>query len=217
MEDLAMTVYLIDVSSMFFRAFYAIRPLTNSKGLPTNAIYGFFSMVAKLLREKQPKVIAFCLDSKEPSFRKDIDPEYKAHRTEMPDDLQMQIPYILKIAEALGVASIGYPGYEADDIIGTFVAMARKENWDAVIVSGDKDFAQLISPNVKMYDSMKDILFGPEEVEAKWGVPPHQFRDFLAITGDSSDNIPGVAGIGPKGAVKLLQQFGSLKNIHDNL
>ena len=174
-------------------------------------------MIAKLLREKKPELVAFCLDSKEPSFRKEIDPEYKAHRTEMPEDLQMQVPYILKIAEALGIVAVGFPGYEADDIIGTFAYEARAQKLDVVIVSGDKDFAQIISPHIKMYDSMKEILFGPSEVEEKWGVPPHQFRDFLAITGDSSDNIPGVAGIGPKGAVKLLKEFGSLKNVYDHL
>jgi DNA polymerase-1 len=211
------TVYLVDVSSMFFRAFYAIRPLTNSKGLPTNAIYGFLSMTVKLLKDRKPEYIAYCLDSKEPSFRKEIDSNYKANRTEMPEDLEKQIPYILKIAEALGIRSIGFPGYEADDIIGTLAAKARKDDCDVVIVSGDKDFAQLISPHVTMQDTMKELVFNPEEVKKKWGVSPEQFRDYLAIVGDTSDNVPGVAGIGPKGAVKLLEEFGSLDSIYDSL
>lgn len=210
-------LYLVDVSSMFFRAYYAVRPLSTSKGVPTNAIYGFLSMIVKLLKDIQPDYIAFCFDRPEPSFRKDIYKEYKANRSEMPEDLIPQVPYIKKLTEALGIPMFEQPGYEADDIIGTLAQLAKSNDLDVVIVSGDKDFSQLISKRVTMLDTMKNIVFTEEEVKNKWGVLPSQFIDYLAITGDSSDNIPGVRGVGPKGAEKLINEYGSLEKIYENL
>lgn len=210
-------IYIVDVSSMFFRAFYAVRPLTSSKGVPVNAVYGFISMIMKLMKDKNPEYIVFCYDRKEPSFRKELYTEYKAHRTEMPDDMQVQMPYLKQVANLFGICDLELPTFEADDLIGTIACQAQKENFDVYIVSGDKDFCQLINNNIFLYDTMKDIIFDKELVKEKHGVSPEQFIDFLAITGDASDNIPGVAGIGPKGAQKLIEQFGDLENIYANL
>lgn len=210
-------LFLVDVSSMFFRAFYALPPLTNDKGMPTNALYGFLSMSVKLLREIQPDYIAFCFDSKEPSFRLELYPEYKANRSEMPEDLVPQVPYVRKISEELGVAILEKPGFEADDLIGTLTKFGRQKDLEVVIVSSDKDFAQLVGPRVSMYDTMKDTRFDSEGVKAKWGVTPEQMIDYLALVGDSSDNVPGVRGIGPKGAQKLLHEFKTLEGVYENL
>lgn len=210
-------LYLVDVSSMFFRAFYAIRPLTNPAGLPVNALYGFLSMTVKLLREIHPDYMAFCFDRSEPSFRATIDPNYKAHRSEMPADLIPQVPYIRKLSEALGIPCFDRAGFEADDIIGTLTRLGREGGAEVVIVSSDKDFAQLIKPFVSMYDTMKDIRYDEAAAIEKWGVEPRKMIDFLAILGDSSDNVPGVAGIGEKGAQKLLSEFDSLEDIYANL
>lgn len=202
---------------MFFRAFYAIRPLSAADGTPVNAVYGFISMIVKLLKEKNPEYIVFCYDRKEPSFRKDLDVNYKANRTEMPDDLQVQMPFIRQVAPLFGICDIEVAGYEADDVIGTLSIMAKQHNLQAVIVSSDKDFCQLVDSHVIMYDTMKEMTTTPELVFEKYGVTPGQFIDYLAITGDASDNIKGVAGIGPKGAQKLIQDFGTLENIYKSL
>jgi len=210
-------LYLVDVSSMFFRAFYAVRMLNNSKGLPTNAIYGFLSMSLKLLRDIKPEYMVYCYDRPEPSFRKDLDPNYKANRSEMPEDLSPQIPYIKSLTDALGIPSLDKETFEADDVIGTLASLGEREKLEVVIVSGDKDFAQLINNRVTMFDTMKNKKYDPQGVIDKWGVRPDQFIDYLAICGDSSDNIPGVKGIGPKGATTLLAQFETLDGIYENL
>lgn len=202
---------------MFFRAYYAVRPLSNSKGLPTNAIYGFVSMSVKLLKDIKPDYLVYCYDQPKPSFRKEIYPEYKANRSETPEDLIPQIPYIKKLTELMGIPGIGKENYEADDVIGSLVQYGIKNKLEVVIVSGDKDFAQLVNDKVTIFDTMKDLRYDPEAVLEKWGVRPNQFLDYLAITGDSSDNIPGVKGIGPKGAQKLLEQFGTLDGIYENI
>jgi len=210
-------LYLIDVSSLFFRAFYAVRPLTSPAGLPVNAIYGFLSMIIKLLKEEKPEFMVFCYDRKEPSFRKEMYSEYKAHRTEMPEDLAKQIPYIKKLADLLGIPSLEVPSYEADDLIGTLTKFGKRQGMDVVIVSGDKDFGQLIEDGVILYDTMKDIRYDSAGVFEKWGIRPDQFIDFLAIVGDTSDNIPGVRGLGEKGTIKLLQQFTHLEDIYNRI
>lgn len=202
---------------MFFRAFYAIRPLSSTKGVPVNAVYGFISMIVKLFKEKNPDHMVFCYDRKEPSFRKDLYTEYKANRTTMPDDLQVQMPYLKQVAELFGIADIEVAGYEADDLIGTIAVQAAKEGYQVYIVSGDKDFSQLVNENIFLYDTMKEFVFTVDAVKEKHGVFPAQFIDFLAITGDTSDHIPGVAGIGPKGAQKLIEQFGTLEKIYENI
>ncbi|MEN0060229.1 MAG: 5'-3' exonuclease H3TH domain-containing protein, partial [Bdellovibrio sp.] len=210
-------LYLIDVSAMFFRAFYAIRSLTSPSGMPVNAIYGFLSMMIKILKEEKPEYLVFCYDRKEASFRKDLYTEYKANRTEMPEDLARQIPYIKQLAELLGVPSFEIPSYEADDIIGSLVKWGRHHDMEVFIVSGDKDFGQLIQDHVWLYDTMKNVRYDAQGVFEKWGVRPDQFIDYLSIVGDTSDNVPGVKGIGEKGAIKLLQQFKSLEDIYANI
>lgn len=210
-------IYLVDVSAMFFRAYYAVRPLTSASGVPVNAVYGFLSMIVKLMKEEKPDYMVFCYDRKEPSFRKDLYNEYKANRSEMPEDLAVQIPYIKKLAAIMGIPTLEVPGYEADDLIGSMVKIARQHQLEAVIVSGDKDFSQLITDHVVLYDTMKDVKYDAQGVFNKWGVHPHQFIDYLAIVGDTSDNIPGVKGIGEKGALKLLEQFKTLEDIYANI
>lgn len=210
-------LYLVDVSSMFFRAFYAIPPLRTSKGLPTNALYGFLAMSVKLLRESRPDYMVYCFDRKEPSFRHEMYDEYKANRTEMPDDLEPQIPYIRDLTEKLGIAVLDKASYEADDVIGTLALQAARKNIEVSIVSGDKDFAQLVNGNISLYDTMKNVRYDRQGVIEKWGVEPEQIIDYLAIVGDSSDNIPGVKGIGPKGAQKLLAEYKTLENIYEHL
>ena len=210
-------LYLVDVSSMFFRAFYAIPVLNNSQGLPTNAIYGFLSMSVKLLREVQPDYMVYCYDQKTPSFRKEIFNAYKANRREMPEALAPQIPYIKILTELMGIPGIGKKKYEADDVIGSLTKFGLKNQLEVVIVSGDKDFAQLVDPRVSLFDTMKDKRYRVQDVIEKWGVHPSQFIDYMAITGDSSDNIPGVKGIGPKGARTLLEKFKNLDGIYENI
>lgn len=210
-------IYLVDVSSLFFRAYFAVRPLTSPAGVPVNAIYGFLSMLLKLMKEHQPEAMVFCYDRKDPSFRKDLYPEYKANRSEMPEDLVPQIPYIKKIADLMGIPSIEVPKYEADDIIGSLTVLAHKNNYEVDIVSGDKDFAQLIKPNIYLLDTMNNVRIGTKEVKDKWGIEASQMIDYLALIGDSSDNVPGVKGIGPKGAVKLLDQYKTLEAIYEHV
>lgn len=210
-------IYLIDVSSLIFRAFYAVRPLNAPSGLPVNAIYGFMSMLLKLMKEEKPAAMVFCYDRKEPSFRKDLFTEYKANRSEMPEDLVPQMPYFRKLAEIMGIPGIEVASYEADDVIGTITKWGRRNDYEVLIVSGDKDFAQLVEPHVWLYDTMKNTRMGTDEVKEKWGIRPDQMIDYLALVGDASDNIPGVKGIGPKGAQKLLEQFHTLDGIYENL
>tara|TARA_B110001454_G_C12723300_1_gene436375 strand:- start:40582 stop:43164 length:2583 start_codon:yes stop_codon:yes gene_type:complete len=210
-------LFLVDSSSLFFRAFYAIRPLTSPSGLPVNAIYGYLSMILKLIKDERPDYLAFCYDRKEPSFRKDIYSEYKSNRTEMPDDLQKQMPHIKKVSDLLGIKAYEVPGFEADDIIGCLSEWGLTQDLAVYIVSGDKDFAQLVKPNVFLYDTMKDTKIDEKGVIEKWGVSPKQFIDYLAIVGDSSDNVPGVKGVGPKGAIKLIEEYGTLENVYENI
>lgn len=210
-------LYLVDVSSLFFRAYYAISShLSNSKGLPTNALYGLLSMTIKFLQESKSKNVVYCFDHKKPSFRVGIYPEYKANRDETPEDLKAQIPYIKKLISYLGIPMVEQEGYEADDLIGSLAISHEKKN-KIIIVSGDKDFAQLVCSRISLYDPMKEISYDASAVQEKWGVKPEQMIDYLAIVGDSSDNIPGVFGIGPKGAQKLMKEYGDLEKIYKNL
>jgi DNA polymerase-1 len=210
-------LYLVDVSSMFFRAFYAIRQLTSPSGMPTNAIYGYFSMLIKLIKEENPDYIAVCYDRPEAGFRVKIDPNYKANRSETPEELIPQIPYIKKINEIMGIPAFEIPEYEADDVIATLTEYGVSSGLEVTIVSGDKDFSQLVRPHVLLLDTMKETLTDSQGVVAKWGVRPDQFLDFQALVGDSTDNIPGVKGIGPKGAAKLLNDFETLDNLYSQL
>lgn len=211
---------LIDASAFIFRAFYAVRPLSNKQGLPTNAVFGFAQMILKVLEEMRPSHIAVVYDNKAPSFRKEMYTEYKANRSDMPEDLVPQIPYIKKFVECLGLPSFEMPGYEADDIIATLATRAAHlsgENAEVAIVSSDKDLMQLVDENIYLYDTMKELKYTPAQVKEKLGVSPKMVADYLGIVGDTSDNIPGVKGIGPKGAVTLLEQFGSLEAVYERL
>ncbi len=210
-------LFLIDTSSYLFRAYHALPYLSTSKGMPTNAILGFTNMLLKVVREYSPEYIVAVLDSKEPTFRERIFAEYKALRPPTPDDLKVQIPHVLELIKALGVKTIEKSGYEADDIIATIVEQKKNAGIKIVIVTGDKDMFQLVSENVFILDTMKEVMVTPEGVEKKFGVPPSKIPELLALSGDPSDNIPGVRGIGIKTAQKLLNEFGSIENILKNI
>ena len=210
--------YIIDISSFFFRSYYAVPGhMTSQEGVPTNALYGTLSMIFKLVAEHNPSYIAACLDTKHPSFRKDLFKDYKANRGEMPEDLEKQVPYLKKMLDVLNIASFEKPGFEADDLIGSLVSYGDKQKLTNYIVSGDKDFAQLVSSNTFLLDTMKSKTYSPEDVQARWGILPEQVCDYLALVGDSSDNIPGARGIGPKGALELLSTHASVEKIFSNL
>lgn len=205
------SLFIVDVSSLIFRAFYAIPQLSTKQGHPTNATYGFLSMTLKLLEKYRPEGILFVYDSKSPSFRKEIYPEYKANRSAPPELLIPQFDDIRRAISSIGLCGLELPGFEADDLIASVVK--KFSNKKIVIVSGDKDLMQLVTESVSLLDTMKDKVYGPNEVHEKMGVPPHLIADFLGLVGDSSDNIPGVPGIGPKTAADLLNEFGTLEDV----
>ena len=206
---------LIDGSSFIYRAYYAIPGyLSTSKGFPTKAIFGITQMLLKILKEKDPKIIVWFADEAEPTFRHKEFKDYKANRPPMPDDLKVQLPYIKKIVQLLGVPWISYPGYEADDLIATFI---KTFAIPSIIVAGDRDLYTLINREVLIYDPVREKLLDLREFEKKYGFPPAKYPEFRALTGDKSDNIPGVPGIGEKTAQKLLIKFGSLEGIFENL
>ncbi|MBI5741528.1 MAG: DNA polymerase I [Nitrospirae bacterium] len=207
------TLYLIDGNSYFYRAFYAIRNLSASDGFPTNAIFGFTNMLLKILREKKPDYFAVVFDTPAPTKRHEVYEEYKAHRKPMPDELRSQIPYIKEIISAFKIVSIEKPGYEADDILGALAKEAEAEGLEVFIVTGDKDMCQVVSPHIKLYDSMKEVMTEEKDVIERFGVEPSRFPEVIALMGDASDNIPGAPGIGEKTAVKLLKEFGTLDNL----
>lgn len=208
--------YLIDGSNYIFRAYYAIRPLSTSQGLPTNAIYGFTQMLLKLAKEAKPQYWAIVFDSKEPNFRDHLYKEYKANRKEPPDDLVPQFEYFPKVVEALNIPMLIQPGFEADDIIATMALQARAQNFNVTIISGDKDLMQLVGEKIDVWDTMKEKHYGIPEVIEKMGVPPEKITDLLGLMGDTSDNIPGIPGIGPKTAKELVKEFGSLESLLKN-
>ncbi len=208
------TLYVIDISGYVFRAYHALPPLSSPKGEPTHAVLGVVNMLEKLLRERKPHWIAVAMDSRGPSFRKDLDANYKANRPPPPEDLSQQIERVKQISEAFGFKTFSIPGMEADDIIATLVAEARKQKHRTVIVSADKDLLQLVGDDVVMYDTMRERIFGIDETVEKFGVKPEQVVDVLALIGDSSDNVPGVPSVGPKTAATLLQQYHSLDELY---
>jgi DNA polymerase-1 len=209
-------LFLIDGSSYVFRAFYAISRLSTSKGLPTNAIFGFTSMLLKILRDMKPEYVAVVFDAKGPTFRDEIYSEYKANRPGTPEGLEPQIPYIKRIIEAYNITVIEKEGYEADDVIGTIAKEAAEKGMDVVMVTGDKDMLQLVGEHIRTLDTMRDRFLGPKEVVERYGVNPEELTDVMALMGDSIDNIPGVPGIGEKTAVGLIQQYRTLENLLAN-
>ncbi len=210
-------LFLIDGSSYLFRAFHAIKGLSTSRGFPTNAIFGFTSMLLKILRDYKPEAMAVVFDAKGPTFRSQLYGEYKAQRPPAPGDLKVQIPYVKEILQAFRIPILEKEGFEADDVIGALTKRARQEGIEVVIVSGDKDLLQLVGEGVVQLDTMKDETFGPEEVQDKIGVRPELLPDFIGLCGDSIDNIPGVPGIGKKTAAELIRKFGPLEQLLSNL
>src|SRR6187397_523474 len=207
-------LYLIDGSSQMYRAYHAIRGLTGPDGNSTNAVYGFVTMLRKLINDHQPQYIAASFDLAGPTFRDEIVTDYKANRAPMPGDLAQQIPWVHEACEAMGVPILTSRRYEADDVIGTLAAKAVAAGFDVAIVTGDKDFFQLVHDGIKVYNPKEDgTWFDADGVKEKFGVAPEQVVDVLALMGDSIDNIKGVPGIGEKGARDLIAEYGDLENL----
>ena len=213
METFPRVLYLIDISSYFYRAFHALPPLANTRGVPTNAAYGVTTMLLKVLRERQPQHLALVFDAKGPTFRHELYGDYKAHRPPMPEALVTQLPYIKKIIDALNLPSVVHEGYEADDLICTLVRRAREEGFAVEIISGDKDLLPLVADGVDMWDPMKEVRYDPAAIREKYGLEPGELVEVRALAGDASDNIPGVPGIGEKTALKLIARYHSLENL----
>jgi DNA polymerase I len=211
------TFFLIDGSNYMYRAFYAIRDLSNSKGFPTNAIYGFTNMLMRLLREQKPDYIAVAFDVKGPTFRHDAYDQYKATRRATPDALVPQIPFIKEIVRGFSVPVLELQGIEADDIIGTLAKRYAAKGLKVIMVSGDKDLMQLVDGNIIMMDTMKDKTFDIAAVKERFGVEPDKVVEILGLMGDTSDNIPGVPGIGPKNALRLIEEYGTIEEIIKNV
>ena len=216
----ARTLFLIDGSSQMYRAYHAFRGrgLSNQEGQTTHAVYVFVTMLRKLIADHHPQYIAASFDLAGPTFRDELVTDYKANRAAMPDDLAEQINWVHQACEALGVPILTAAGYEADDVIGTVALRARAEGFDVAIVSIDKDFFQLVSPRVRVYDPREDgAWFDSDGVVQKFGVRPEQVIDVLALVGDTSDNVAGVPGIGKKGAIDLITQFESIDGLYQHL
>ena len=216
------TLYLLDSYGLIYRSYFAFvsHPLTNKAGENVSALYGFFRSLAMILKTYRPQYFLAAFDSRTPTFRHEWYPEYKATRDKTPEDLHAQIPHIEKILTTLGIACLRKDGFEADDIIATLARRAEKEGRRCVIISGDKDLAQLVGDFVSVLKPDKSEALahcGIEEVKEHWGVAPVQMLDYLSLIGDSADNIPGVKGIGPKTAVKLLQDYGTLDSVYEHI
>src|SRR5918997_976541 len=217
-----MRVYLIDGYSLLYRAFYALpQSIATTSGLPTNALYGFTSMVLKLLDSEEEEVgIGVVWDGGKPAFRMEIFPEYKAQRTSMPEELKIQLDHLDQILEAMNITTVRADGFEADDVLAT-LSRRIPEGVELMVLTGDQDAMQLVDDNVKVLRTTRGVsetkTYGREEVIEEYGVTPEQIPDYKALTGDPSDNIPGVRGIGPKSASSLLQKFGTVAGIYENL
>ena len=211
-----MNLYLIDGNSHVYRAFYAIKGLTNSRGFPTNAIYGFTNMLLKILREKKPDGIAVFFDSPVPTERHRLFEGYKAHRPETPGELVQQLPAIRKVISAFRIKTVEVPGYEADDLLCTMAEKAARQGTDVFLVTSDKDMLQVVGERIKVYDPIKDKVLDEEYVRERFGVGPERVPDFMALTGDAVDNIPGIKGIGEKTAKELLAGVSNLEELLDH-
>jgi len=218
------TLLLVDGNYYVYRSFHAIRGLTNSRGEPTNAIYGFIRALRKMVADIQPDFAAVAWDQGLPRRRTEMHPAYKAQRAEMPEDMRPQIAFLRETAPLMGFTSLSLPDTEADDLIATYAHAARNKDMDVVIATNDKDLMQLVDTHVHIYSThKKDLeltkqgfaLLSREDVKNKWGLPPEQIGELLALMGDSVDNIPGVEGFGQKTALRWLEKFGSLQNLID--
>ncbi|MEW5908310.1 MAG: DNA polymerase I, partial [Thermodesulfobacteriota bacterium] len=216
-SDPGKTIFLIDGSAYIHRAYHAIRSLSNSKGFPTNAVFGFTRILMKLIHENQPAYLAVLFDSKGPTFRHRLFKDYKANRPPLPEDLIVQIPYIKKVTHAFNFPIIEEAGYEADDLIGTLGRLAQDSGFHVVVVTGDKDFMQLVSNTMTILDPMKDKCIDIETIRKEFGIEPEQMTDMMGLSGDPSDNIPGVPGIGQKTALSLIKQFKDMNTLYAHL
>jgi len=210
-------VYLVDGSAYIYRAYHAVAPLTNSEGMPTHAVFGFMNILRRLLKDKKPQYLAVAFDMRGPVFRHDMYPDYKANRPPMPEDLAVQIPYIKELVRAMNIPCFETQGIEADDIIASAAQLLSSQGKKVVVVSGDKDLLQLVNEHVVMWDPMKNKVMDIAAVEEKYHVKPEQLLDCYSLMGDSSDNVPGVPGVGPKTAEKLINQYGSLEGVYEEL
>src|SRR4029077_7295093 len=204
---------LVDGSSYLYRAFHALPPLSNSKGEPTGAVLGVLNMLNKMIKEEAPQRIAVVFDAPGRTFRDDLFDQYKAHRTPMPDDLRSQVQPLLDAVAAMGLPLLRVAGVEADDVIGTLAKQGAESGYDVLISTGDKDMAQLVGPHIGLINTMSNTRLDRAGVKAKFDVFPEQIVDYLALIGDSSDNIPGIAGGGATAASKWLNQYQTLDGL----
>src|SRR5688572_2971811 len=213
--------YIVDGHSHIFRAYHAIGYLSTSKGIPSHAVLIMSTMLWKLIREEKPDYLGIALDPPGPTFRDHMFAEYKATRTTMPGDLARQLPYVRRLFDAMRTPVVEVPGFEADDVLATFTEKALAADLDVVIVTGDKDMLQLVSPRVRVLSVLgrtgERVMYDEAKVRERWGVEPAQIPEVLALMGDSIDNIPGVRGVGEKTAVKLVTQFGTVGKLYENL
>ncbi|MBT6285600.1 MAG: DNA polymerase I, partial [Rhodospirillaceae bacterium] len=208
-------VYLVDGSAYIFRAFHALPPMTRADGTPVNAVYGFANMLTKLVEDSDADFLAVIFDTARKTFRSDIYPEYKAHRPPAPEELIPQFDLIREATRAYSLPCLELEGFEADDLIATYARHAVEQGFDVTIVSSDKDLMQLVGPGVRMMDPMKNKFIGPDEVVDKFGVAPNRVVDVQALLGDSTDNVPGIKGIGEAPAAQLINEFGSLDELFE--
>lgn len=212
--NLSPKLYLLDGSSYIYRAYYGVRDLATTAGLPTNAVFGFIRLLLGLLQEQRFDYLAIIFDRpREETFRRDLFPAYKAHRSEVPEDLPLQVDYIKRILQALNIPVLEAPGFEADDVMATLARRYAAEGIEVTVVTGDKDLMQIVGDGIGLLDTMKDVRVGAQEVVERFGVSPERVTDVLGLAGDPSDNIPGVPGIGEKTAAELVQRFGSLEDV----
>jgi DNA polymerase-1 len=208
---------LVDGNSYIHRAYHAIRGLTNRRGLPTNAVYGFLNMLLKVVNEERPDMVAVVFDAPGPTFRHEIYREYKANRPRMPEDLAVQVDYIKRLTAAFGITALEMPGYEADDLLATLGRRAAEKGHEVLFITGDKDIQQLLDDGLSALDTMRERLITRDSFIEEHGLEPSQLVEVMALAGDSTDNIPGVPGIGPKTAEKLVKDHGSLQDLYDSL
>jgi len=208
---------LVDGSSSLYRAFFALPPLSTSRGMPTNAILGFTNMLLKLLREENPEAVAVAFDGPGPTRRHQEFAAYKAQRPEAPEAMLQQIPYVHRMLGGMRIPILMMPSEEADDILGAVAMRAAAEGYRVILVSGDKDLFQVVSEHIIVRDTMRERTWGPTEVVERYGISPRQIPDLLALMGDSIDNIPGVPGVGERTARDLLQRFGTLEGVLERI
>src|SRR2546427_11456752 len=211
------TLFIIDGSNNVYRSYFAIRGLTNSAGLATNAVYGFTQTLKKLLNDHKPDSVAVALDVGSSKTRHEAFADYKKDRRPMPDDLSVQMPLVNEVLEGFHIPVIGVEDWEADDLIGSLACAARDRGYEVVIATSDKDFFQLVGDGIRFYHTGREVLYDAKGAEEAFGLPPEKVVEVMAIWGDAIDNIPGVPGIGEKGAKSLIQQFGSLDGVYEHL